>query len=100
MVIRKKTRIWGAMSAQVSVQATDLVVCFEHNASFHAQAVSRFLQQMEPTWESVWGSKEERHSGGKEGRHMRKVQLSSKEADNSELGIHLHPRVLAILLLW
>lgn len=76
--------------------STDLVICFERDAPFEggtALVVSRFIQQLEPTWLSVWGHKAEE-------RHIRKVQLSSREADISELGIYLHSRVLSMVLLW
>jgi len=73
-----------------------MVVCVESNASFKggaARAASRLVQQLEPTWQTVWGHKAEE-------RHIRPLQLSSREAAALELQASLRPRVIVCLLLW
>ena len=76
--------------------ATELVVCAERCAPFHggaALAVSRFVQQLEPTWQAAWGHRAEEH-------RIRHAPLSSSNADSAELDSYLHPRALALVLLW
>jgi hypothetical protein len=74
----------------------ELVVCAERGAAFQggaALALSRLVQQLEPTWQAVWGHRAEE-------RHIRQAQLSSRDADDAELGRHLRPRGIALVLLW
>ena len=73
----------------------DLVVFVTREASLPGGsklAVSRFIQQIEPTWQAAWGHKAEDH-------HIRTAQLSSKDADTAELSNHLPARAVAVILL-
>lgn len=75
--------------------AASLVVCVERESSFRGGAqlaASRMVQQIEPTWQTVWGHKAEE-------RHVRTLQLSSKEAPTSELQDSLNPRAFVCVLL-
>ena len=76
--------------------AAELVVCYERDATFAGVstdlAVSRFVQQLEPSWHAAWGDQVEESA-------IRAVPLSSKEADGSELAIYLHPHASVVVLL-
>jgi len=75
---------------------TDLVVCVEQGSGLQGGSqlgISRLIQQVESTWQAVWG-----HLADE--RHIRQVLLSSRDADNSELGINFQPSVIPLVLLW
>ena len=78
-----------------AASAASLVVCFEREASFKGGAplaATRMVQQIEPTWQTVWGHKAEE-------RHVHTLELSSKEAATSELQTSLPPRAIVCVLL-
>ena len=83
------------ISAWPAWMSCDLVVFVTREASLPGGsnlAVSRFIQQVEPTWQAAWCHKAEDH-------HIRTAQLSSKDADTAELSNHLLTRAVAVILL-
>ena len=79
----------------IRMASMELFICYERDASFQggALAVSRFSQQLEPTWQAVWGHKAEE-------REVRQLEISLRDQDKTELEIYFHRRVVPVVLLW